>query len=118
MLRAKFPNGTQDELRSIIRAFVEAFALSIPSARKTTHNAHTRPGLVLATIQTGQPMQLVNAFESPIRANGHGYEEPSIDRLLTHKKTQDAIWGLSYDLEVSVPRVPFVELLNQVVAHV
>jgi CRISPR system Cascade subunit CasC len=118
MLKGKFPNHTSEELQAIVRAFTEAFAIAVPGARRTTHNANTRPGYVLATIQNGQPFQFANAFEAPVRANGRGYIEESIDRLIGHLKTQKATWGLSYDLEVSTPTVPFSTLLDQVAAHV
>jgi CRISPR system Cascade subunit CasC len=117
-LTAKLPNNTPEEIKAIVRVFVEAFAIAMPGARRTSHNAHTRPAFVLATVQTGQPMQLVNAFEAPIRANGHGYEQSSIDRLIEHRDKQKLTWGISYDLEVSTPTVPFQELLNEVVSHV
>lgn len=118
MLKARMPNSAPAEIAVIVREFTEAFALAIPGGRQTTHNAHTRPAFMLATIQTGQPFQLVNAFESPIRANGNGYIEPAIDRLIGYRKAEKAIWGLSYDLEVSVPVVSFPELLAEVVGHV
>jgi CRISPR system Cascade subunit CasC len=81
-------------------------------ARRTSHNAHTRPAYVLATIQTGQPMQLVNAFESPVKANGSGYAEPSVVRLTDHLKAQKSMWGLSYELEKSTPPLAFPALLD------
>jgi len=118
MLKGKLSGSSPDEIKFIIRAFTEAFALAIPTARKTSHNAHTRPAYILATIQTGQPFQLVNAFEAPVKANGNGYIEPSIDRLLEYLKSQKATWGLSYDLEVSTPEVQFSELLDQVAYNV
>jgi len=68
---------------------------------------------VLATIHAGQPMQLVNAFESPVRANGTGYEQGSVDRLLKHRDAVKTTWGLSYDLEVSVPERTFLALLTR-----
>jgi CRISPR system Cascade subunit CasC len=116
-LREKLPNHSPEEVQAIVRAFVEAFAIAIPSARQTGMNAHTRPAYVLATIQTGQPAQLVNAFEEPVRG-GHGYAEPSIDRLVGHIKAQKATWGISYDLEVSTPERPFQALLDEVCTHV
>lgn len=118
MLKAKLSGNTTDELRFIVRAFTDAFALTIPSARQTTHNAHTRPGFVMATIQTGQPFQLCNAFEAPVRANGNGYVEPSTDRLIGYLKAQKATWDLSYDLEVTTPPHTFAALLDKVASHV
>jgi CRISPR system Cascade subunit CasC len=115
MLANRFPDV--GERKAIVKAFTEAFAKAMPGARRTTHNASTLPVYVLATVHTGQPMQLVNAFESPVRASGSGYEQLSVDRLLEHRKTMKKTWDLSYDLEVSTPEVPFSTLLNEVVAR-
>jgi CRISPR system Cascade subunit CasC len=65
MLAKRFPDSV--ERQAIVKAFTEAFAKAMPGARRTTHNASTLPVYVLATVHTGQPMQLVNAFESPVR---------------------------------------------------
>jgi CRISPR system Cascade subunit CasC len=118
MLKKQLPSHAPEEIQSIVRAFTEAFAIAIPGARRTSHNAHTRPAFVLATLQTGQPMQLVNAFESPVRANGHGYEQPSIERLMEYRARQNATWGLGYDMEISVPSLTFPAFLDEVSAHV
>jgi CRISPR system Cascade subunit CasC len=116
VLAKRFPDPL--ERKAIVTAFTEAFVKAIPGARRTTHNAHTLPVYVLASVHAGQPMQLVNAFESPVRANGSGYEQASVERLVKHRDAMKTTWGLSYNLEVSVPGVTFPALLTEVVDRV
>ena len=62
-------------------SFVKATIEAIPGARKYTMNGNTRPVFVLGVVrEKGHPVQLINAFENPLRSN-HGYAEESVKRL-------------------------------------
>ena len=51
-----------------VMAFAEAFVQARPSGKQNTFAAHSLPALVLVVLrEAGQPVSLVNAFESPIR---------------------------------------------------
>jgi CRISPR system Cascade subunit CasC len=117
-LEARLPKLEREERQAIVREFTKAFALAVPGARRTSMNADTRPAFVLATVQTGQPLQLVNAFESPVKPNGHGYVEESVLRLTKHLEDMEKVWGLKYDLKKNTPNLPFEGLLDKVVEHV
>jgi hypothetical protein len=66
-------------------------------------NAHTLPGFVLGTFKsTGQPVQLINAFENPVRAKG-GLLDASIDGLNSHHARLKETWGMNYLTEVAIP---------------
>jgi CRISPR system Cascade subunit CasC len=83
-----------DERREILRAFVKAALLSTPGARKNSMNAGTLPHEVLGVRKTsGQPLQLVNAFESPVKANGKGFAENSLGEMKTHLEAIEKTWG-------------------------
>lgn len=59
---------TRDERQSVVKTFVEATIKAIPGARKNTMNANTLPSYVLGVVrEKGHPIQLVNAFETPVR---------------------------------------------------
>lgn len=115
---------TPEERRAVVRAFVEATLLAIPGARKNSMNAFTRPGYVLGIVRTkGHPIQLVNAFEKPIRSfGGKSLFESSLDALKAEYATLSNTWGLNKDgrelVSAAIPDVNLDTFLNQVVAHV
>lgn len=62
--------------------FVRGFALSIPSGKKNSFAADTLPSLVLVTVRDGRPVNLVGAFEKPVRTSDEGYVAASTQRLV------------------------------------
>lgn len=77
---------------SACTAFVEAFAKSIPSGHEHSFAHHTRPGLVLIVVRDDQPVNLVTAFESPVRPD-QGLEAASIVRLAHELASSASAWG-------------------------
>jgi len=68
----------------LLSTFVQATLLAIPSARDNSHNSHTDVGYALGIYRTtGQPLQLVNAFEAPVPPY-KGLLAPSVRRMLLH----------------------------------
>jgi CRISPR system Cascade subunit CasC len=68
--------------RRLIRVFLRASLQAVPSARANSHNSHTETGYVVGLVrETGHPLQLVNAFEDPVRPS-HGLLAPSVRNLL------------------------------------
>jgi CRISPR system Cascade subunit CasC len=68
----------------LLSTFIRATLLAIPSARDNSHNSHTEIGYALGFYRTqGQPLQLVNAFENPVRAFD-GLMGPSVRNMLLH----------------------------------
>ncbi len=85
---------SEEEREDILRAFLRAALLSTPGARKNSMNAGTLPHEVLGVRKTaGQPLQLVNAFENPVRANGSGFANSSLDAMKSHLAAIESVWG-------------------------
>ena len=85
---------TPEERNDILRAFIKAAMLSVPGARKNSMNAGTLPHEVLGIRKTsGQPLQLVNAFESPVKGNGQGFAAASLHEMKQHLEAIEKTWG-------------------------
>ncbi len=84
----------EEERKDILRAFLTAVLRSVPGARQNSMNASTVPHEVLGIRKLkGQPLQLVNAFESPMKTSGKGFVENSVEELKTHLATIEKTWG-------------------------
>lgn len=91
------------ELKQVVDAFLRAVLLAVPNARKNSMNAHTVPAFVLGTFrENGQPIQLVNAFESPVRPKGDGLVKDSIAALEGEFKLLKETWGLTVARECRI----------------
>jgi len=83
-----------DERKAIMRAFIRAGLRAVPNARKNSMNAGTLPFEVLGIRKDkGQPLQLVNAFESPVKANGSGLQQASLDAMKGELEKIERVWG-------------------------
>jgi CRISPR system Cascade subunit CasC len=85
--------STQDR-KDVVDAFLRASILAVPGARRNSMNSNTGPAFVLGLFKDkGQPLQLINAFEKPIRACGNnGLIQPSVRAgLLQLRKLEDFI---------------------------
>ena len=75
------------ETANAVKGFVEAFILSMPTGKQNTFANRTLPDAVMVTIRKDQPINLVGAFEKPVKAgknNENGYVESSADALIKH----------------------------------
>jgi len=74
-----------------LEVFLNAFVFSMPSGHETSFAHHTLPHLVSVVLRDDQPINLVSAFEAPIR--GHeGLAAASTERLAT-EMSNTRIWG-------------------------
>ena len=109
---------TAPERQKVVSAFLAATLQATPGARKNSMNAHTLPGFVLGIFKkAGQPLQLINAFEEPVRPRS-GLLADSQARLLAHHEQLKKTWGIACDTEVSIPEVTLDELIQRLTAHV
>ena len=109
---------TNKERQNVVRTFIEATIKAVPGARKNTMNGNTLPVYVLGVVrEKGHPLQLVNAFEAPIRSS-QGYVNKSIDRLNAEYEKLKTTWGVEAVFEKSVPDVDMNTLIEGMVDHV
>ena len=84
-----------------VKAFVDAFIRSMPTGKINTFANRTLPSAVMVTVREDQPVNLVGAFEKPVKASDHGYVEGSCKALVAHAKATYRDW-------LSAPRRCFV----------
>lgn len=75
--------GDADTL-SCIGSFADAFIRSMPTGHQNSFANRTAPDFAYVTIRTDQPVNLVGAFESPVKTSTGGYSQPSIDVLKSY----------------------------------
>lgn len=83
--------GNPGAVRLAIQEFVRAFVQSMPSGKQNTFGNGTRPSAVLVTVGSGQPVNLVGAFEEPVKGNP-GYVKPAVAALAAHAKDVFDTW--------------------------
>jgi len=104
MLASNLDGMDSDQLRKVVATFLRSVIEAVPGARKATMNANVLPGYVLGVFKSqGQPVQLVNAFENPLRPKGSGLMAPSIDALQNELASLKKTWGIQTDTEIAIP---------------
>jgi CRISPR system Cascade subunit CasC len=90
--------------RAILKSFLKATLMAVPGARKNSMNAATLPFAVLGIRKDkGQPVQLVNAFESPVKATGKGFDQASREAMEAEYKKLKETWGIETTKELWMP---------------
>lgn len=111
-----------EERKEVVRAFIEATLQAIPGARKNSMNAATLPGYVLGVVRSsGHPVQLVNAFEKPVRASGgKGLFETSLEAMKAEREKLNTTWGLGKNelFNGVIPDMNIAGFLGEVCKHV
>lgn len=109
---------TVEERQAVVRTFLEATIKAVPSARKNTMNANTLPAYVLGVVrEKGHPIQLVNAFEMPIRSK-QGFIQESIKALQSEYDKLKETWGVEAVESIAIPETSLPKLLEGMVQHV
>ena len=105
-----------------VRAFVEAFALSMPTGKQNTFANNMLPNAVYVTIRHDRPINLVGAFESPVQTKNGGYVDESIRAFVEHAQSvydeylgaPDEAFAVGKALSPLAPTMPLNELLDKV----
>lgn len=63
-----------------IKQFIKSFITSMPTGKQNTFANKTLPQYVMVTVRKDTPVNLVSAFEEPVKSR-NGYVEPSIEHL-------------------------------------
>ncbi|MGD0280959.1 MAG: type I-E CRISPR-associated protein Cas7/Cse4/CasC [Dissulfurispiraceae bacterium] len=109
---------SSEERKSIVRTFLEATIKAIPGARKNTMNGNTLPVYVFGVVRVkGHPIQLINAFENPVRSSS-GYSAKSVDLLKSEYLKLKETWDIEAVFEKAIPDIGLTAFLNEVVTHV
>lgn len=69
-------------------AFIKEFLLTMPSGKQNTFANKTLPNYVMVNIRTDTPVNLVSAFEAPVRPKD-GYVEKSIEKFESEFEASD-----------------------------
>ncbi|QDY09428.1 type I-E CRISPR-associated protein Cas7/Cse4/CasC [Micromonospora sp. HM134] len=76
------------------RAFLHAFVTAMPTGHQNSFAHRTIPSLVSYVVRTNQPVNLVTAFEKPIRSRD-GIAAAATTRLATEVDRTSNAWGLT-----------------------
>jgi len=109
---------SREERQNVVRTFVEAAIKAIPGARKNTMNGNTLPAYVLGVVrEEGHPIQLVNAFENPVRSS-QGYAAKSIELLKAEYEELGKTWDINAVFEKAIPDLGLKTFLDEVTDYV
>ena len=115
LLKEHLSGITEEQFASILDSFIRSSILAIPSARKNSMNAATVPSYVLGLVRNGQPIQLVNAFESPVHSKG-GLVAPSAEALQNEYKRMKDVWGVTSIVETELPASNLNTFISSIVS--
>lgn len=85
--------GDADAANEGVGQFIRSFILSMPTGHQNSFAARTRPGLVAVVVREDQPVNLVSAFETPVRGRTGGVMEESQRALAAHFSSELERWG-------------------------
>jgi CRISPR system Cascade subunit CasC len=108
-----------DERKAVLSAFIRATLMAVPGARKNSMNAATLPFEVLGILKDkGQPIQLINAFETPVIANGKGLAEASLAALKSEHDKLKRVWGIQPMVETWLTQDGLETFITKLIGHV
>jgi CRISPR system Cascade subunit CasC len=111
------PISEQEKRKSLLRTFITSVLTAVPGARQNSMNGATLPVEVLGIRKDkGQPLQLINAFEKPIKANGGGYATNSKTEMLKHHDELKKLWGIETSVESLLTKEGLKSFLDQLLA--
>ena len=82
--------GDAEASRIAVEAFTHGFVTTIPSGKQNTFAHGTLPDLVVVSIRQTQPVNLVGAFERPVKTD---YVQQATERLVKRAQDVDAAYG-------------------------
>lgn len=82
--------NNKEAVVNTLKLYIEAFVKSLPSGKSNTFANQTLPQAIILTLRDDRPVNLVSAFETPIKSN-EGYVKKSIDNLLKEYKKVEKI---------------------------
>lgn len=77
--------GNKEQTIAAAKLFIQAFANSMPTGKSNTFANQTLPQMLMINIRQDRPVNLVTAYENPIKSH-MGNVSPSIERLFDEVK--------------------------------
>lgn len=97
--------GQQKSVLDALALYIEAFIKSLPTGKVNTFANQTLPDAVLITLRTDRPLNLVTAFEKPLRSR-EGFTRKSIEKLVEESNKIEKMAGESrYKILLSLEEV-------------
>jgi len=84
--------GDEEAAVSGVDAFIDGFVRSVPSGHQNSFAHRTLPSLVTVCVRNDQPVNLVSAFEEPLRS-GSGVASESAERLAQELRKANELWS-------------------------
>ena len=78
--------GDVDATAKSVKEFIRAFVCSMPTGKLNTFANTTPPYAVMVAFRRDQPVNLVGAFETPVKIGEGGYQEKSANMLAVYAK--------------------------------
>ena len=85
--------GTESAIKAA-QAFAEAFVRAMPTGKQNTFANRTLPDVVYLVLRCDQPINLVGAFEKPVRPYEGGLMEPSVKALKSYAQNICEKYGM------------------------
>lgn len=79
--------GDTDATTKAVKEFVRAFVCSMPTGKQNTFANGTPPYAVMVAVRRDQPVNLVGAFETPVKSGEGGYQKKSTEMLAKYAQT-------------------------------
>ena len=84
----------RERVEAAVPSIIRAAVLALPSGKQRAFAAYNPPSFVLATVRTGAPMSLANAFVAPVRPDeDRDLVTASIEALVTYRDGVVAMYG-------------------------
>jgi CRISPR system Cascade subunit CasC len=87
-------DGDLEATVDALGTFLDAFTRSMPTGHGNSFAHRTLPGLVSVVVRDDQPVNLVSAFENPVRPK-NGIAAESASRLVAEMQLTAQTWGLT-----------------------
>ena len=110
-------NHLGNDAPEVVKAFAEAFVKSMPTGKQNSFANRTMPDYIYITLRTDQPINLVGAFETPIKGND-GYLEKSKKALCDHANKLYEKYGCAPAKEWNLDETALPKILEELEAKV
>ncbi|MFJ9551754.1 type I-E CRISPR-associated protein Cas7/Cse4/CasC [Streptomyces erythrochromogenes] len=85
-------------VRRAVEAFIEGFALSMPTGKLNTFGNNTLPDAVIVKLRSARPISFVGAFENPVAQDtADGHVRAACQALAEHIPAVEAAFGAPAD---------------------